>query len=303
MINPEKLTHLSPGQRLRFALAAEAPLQIVGVINAYCALLAKQAGFKAMYLSGAGVANAAFGLPDLGLTSLTEVTQEVQKLTACCALPLIVDVDTGWGSPLNVYHSFFQISRAGAAGAHIEDQVFAKRCGHRDNKQLVSANEMVARIQAAIDGRIDSDFMVIARTDALAVEGVAKTLERAILYEKAGADMLFLEAVTDLAIYQQFASQLNIPILANITEFGKTPLWTVSTLKKAGVQAVLYPLSAFRAMSLAAQKTYEAIRHHGTQESILSTMQTREDLYRVLDYQKLEQKMDDYLCNIREEEK
>lgn len=281
-----------PGNRLKEAMAAENPLQIVGTIHAYAAKLAEQAGFKAIYLSGAGVANAEFGLPDLAMTSLDDVLTTVYRITDACNLPLIVDADTGWGSPLNVSRSFRLLSKAGAAGAHIEDQTESKRCGHREGKQLVEVSTMVGRIHAALDGRVDDQFCVIARTDAIATEGEAKALERALAYQAAGAEAIFVEAVTDLSQYQHFVSMLSVPVMANITEFGHTPLYTLPSLAQVGVQLVLYPQSAFRAMSQAALKVYHAIKTEGTQASVIELMQTRDDLYRILDYTDYENKLD-----------
>lgn len=282
---------------LHSALQQQQPLQIAGVIHAYAAKLAEQAGFHALYLSGAGVANAQFALPDLAMTSMNDVVDMVSKITAATSLPLLVDVDTGWGSPLNVYRTFKCISQAGAAGAHIEDQTEAKRCGHRDGKQIVTQQEMIGRIKAALDGRDTSDFMVMARTDAIAVEGIDKALERAIAYQNAGAEAIFVEAITELSQYTRFSQALNIPILANITEFGKTPLFTLEALKQAGVSMALYPLSAFRAMNAAALQVYSTIRTQGTQQSLIPLMQTRAELYDLLHYEAYEKKLDDYLSD------
>lgn len=278
---------------LQQALAQENPLQIVGTINAYTALLAKQAGFKAIYLSGAGVANASYGLPDLGMTNLSNVAEDVYRITGACELPLLVDIDTGWGNAFNIARSIKTMIKAGAAGAHIEDQVQAKRCGHRPKKELVSTNEMCDRIKAAIDAKYDKQFTLIARTDALASEGLDKTLERIQHYIHAGAEMIFFEGATKLSDYQQAAKLCRVPILANITEFGVTPLFTKDELHKAGVQLILYPLSAFRAMSAAAMKVYEAIRTNGTQQSTIPDMQTRDQLYAILHYHEYEQKLDE----------
>lgn len=273
----------------------EKPLQIPGVINAFAARLAEHAGFKALYLSGAGVANANFALPDLGMTSVNDVVETVQKITASSSLPLLVDLDTGWGNPLNVRRAFRLISQAGASGAHIEDQNDFKRCGHREGKQLVKTQEMIQRIQAALEGRLHQDFMVMARTDALAIEEEAKVLERAYQYQEAGADALFLEAVTDLQQYQTFCNALTIPVLANMTEFGKTPLFTREQLSEVGVSMILYPLSAFRAMNAAALMVYKTIRQEGTQQSVVRYMQDRKDLYELLQYEKFEQELDNFL--------
>lgn len=287
----------TPGKRFEQAMAQEAPLQIAGVINAYAAKLAEQAGFKALYLSGAGVANAEFALPDLAMTSLNDVLTTVNRIVDVCELPLIVDSDTGWGSPINVTRTFRLLSRAGAAGAHIEDQSEAKRCGHNKGKSLVSTDTMCQRIKAAIEGRIDPDFKVIARTDALAVEGEEETLARAKAYQAAGADGLFLEAVTDIEQYQRFSSALSIPIMANMTEFGKTPLSTVEALKKVGVTWIIYPQSAFRAMSQAALAVYQTLKTEGTQQSQLSRMQTRDALYETLNFSAYETIIDAFNQN------
>lgn len=283
-----------PGHLLRLALAAESPLQIVGVINAFAAQLAKSVGFRAVYLSGAGIANAQFSLPDLGLTSLNDVTEECLRITGSTDLPLLVDADTGWGNPLNVSRTFKMLSRAGAAGAHIEDQDEAKRCGHRSGKKLISQANMVSKISAAVDGRCDPSFWVMARTDALAGEGQERTLERALAYEAAGADAIFLEAATSLTQYQFFVERLKIPVLANVTEFGQTPLFTTEELKGAGVKMALYPLTAFRIMSAAALNTYSTLRRQGTQSSLLPFMMTRDNLYGYLDYQRFEYRLDEY---------
>jgi methylisocitrate lyase len=282
----------SAGFRLRSALAQEKPLQLVGAINAYSALLAKRAGFRALYLSGAGVANASFGLPDLGITSLNDVCEDVRRITGASDLPLLVDADTGWGSAFNIARTCGELIRAGAAGLHLEDQVSAKRCGHRPGKALVPVGEMVDRLKAALDGRTDEHFVVMARTDAHAVEGFDAALERAHRYIEAGADMIFAEALISLDEYRRFTASISAPVLANITEFGKTPLFTVEELKNAGVALVLYPLSAFRAMSRAAEECYTALRRDGTQRGVLDRMQTRAELYEVLDYHAYEQQLD-----------
>ena len=281
------------GNLLRAALAEEKPLQVVGTINAYTALLAEQAGFRALYLSGAGVANASFGLPDLGMTTLGDVLEDVRRITYASRLPLLVDVDTGWGHAFMIGRTVGEMIRAGAAGVHIEDQVAAKRCGHRQGKALVSTEEMEDRIKAAVDGRTDPTFMIMARTDAVAVEGLDAAVERACRYREAGADMLFPEALTELAHYRRFADAAAIPILANMTEFGVTPLFNVAELGEAGVSLVLYPLSAFRAMSAAALRVYRVIRDNGTQEGVVETMQTRAELYAVLGYHDYERKLDE----------
>jgi methylisocitrate lyase len=283
---------VSAGVRLRDAVAAEQPLQVVGAINAYSALLAERAGFRAIYLSGAGVANASFGLPDLGITSLNDVCEDVRRITSATDLPLLVDADTGWGAAFNISRTVADLIRSGAAGCHLEDQVQAKRCGHRPGKALVSAEEMVDRIRAAVDGRTDPQFVLMARTDAHAVEGQQAAIDRALAYVEAGADMIFAEALTTLDEYRQFTSAVQVPVLANITEFGKTPLFTVQELAVAGAQLVLYPLSAFRAMSRAAEIVYGALRREGTQQGVLDRMQTRVELYDVLGYHDYEQKLD-----------
>jgi methylisocitrate lyase len=272
---------LSQGAKFRKALQAERPLQIAGVIHAYAALLAERTGFKALYISGAGVANASFGVPDIGITTLQDVLVDVRRIAGRSPLPVLVDADTGWESPR---HTVREMIKAGAAGIHIEDQVSAKRCGHLPGKQLVSANEMVRRIKAAVSGRTDPDFVIMARTDAAASEGLDKAITRACHYRDAGADMIFAEALTDLSQYRKFADALQIPVLANVTEFGKTPLFTAEELGSAGVALALYPLSAFRAMNAAAETVYRAIREQGTQKRLLTKMQTRAELYDYLDY-------------------
>jgi methylisocitrate lyase len=282
----------SAGARLRAALLEERPLQVVGAVNAYSALLAERAGFRALYLSGAGVANASFGLPDLGITTLNDVCEDVRRITAACALPLLVDADTGWGAAFNIARTSHDLIKSGAAGLHLEDQVQAKRCGHRPGKALVPTEEMVDRIKAAVDGRTDEAFVIMARTDAHAVEGQPAAVERALSYVEAGADMIFAEALTSLTEYREFARAVAVPVLANITEFGRTPLFTVAELADAGVGLVLYPLSAFRAMSQAAAVVYGEIRRAGTQQGVLEKMQTRAELYEVLRYLEYEQKLD-----------
>ena len=284
---------ISAGARLRAAIEAERPLQIVGTINAYTALLAERSGFRALYVSGAGVANASFGLPDLGMTSLNDVCEDVRRITSASELPLLVDADTGWGGAFNIAKTCKDLIKSGASGMHLEDQVQAKRCGHRPGKALVPAEEMCDRIKAAVDGRTDSSFVIMARTDAHAVEGQAAALERARAYVEAGADMIFAEALTSLEEYRQFTSAIRVPVLANITEFGKTPLFTTTELGSAGVRLVLYPLSAFRAMSKAALAVYGALRKEGTQKSVLDLMQTRAELYDVLGYHEYEKKLDE----------
>jgi methylisocitrate lyase len=284
---------VSAGARLRAAIEVERPLQVVGTINAYAALLAQNAGFRAIYLSGAGVANASFGLPDLGITSLNDVCEDVRRITAACPLPLLVDADTGFGSAFNIARTCRELIRAGAAGMHLEDQVSAKRCGHRPGKALVSAAEMVDRLKAAVDARSDGEFVIMARTDAHAVEGQNAALERAAAYSEAGADMIFAEALTTLDEYRQFAASIKVPVLANITEFGQTPLFSTAELGSAGVRLVLYPLSAFRAAAKAQVVVYDAIRRQGTQKSVVPYMQTREELYGVLGYDAYEKKLDE----------
>lgn len=282
----------SPGACFRSAVEQEKPLQVVGVINAYAAKLATRAGFKALYLSGAGVANASFGLPDLGMTTLNDVCEDVRRITAATDLPLLVDADTGWGSAFMISRSMRELIRAGAAACHIEDQVQAKRCGHRPNKTLVSCEEMCDRIKAAVDGRSDPSFVIMARTDAHANEGRDAAIDRAQAYLEAGADMIFAEALLTLDDFTAFTRALSAPVLANITEFGKTPLFTVAELKQAGVGIALYPLSAFRAMSRAAEAVYITLRQDGTQKNQLTQMQTRNELYDVLEYTRYEQTLD-----------
>jgi methylisocitrate lyase len=286
-------TTLTPGGRLRAALAEEKPLQVVGAVNAYAAIMAESTGFRALYLSGAGVANASFGLPDLGMTTLSEVLEEVRRVTGTSGLPLLVDADTGWGGAFMIGRTVREMIRSGAAGLHLEDQVAAKRCGHRPGKALVSASEMVDRIKAAVDARTDPEFVIMARTDAVAVEGVEAATERACRYREAGADMLFPEALTELSSYRRFADAVGIPVLANMTEFGVTPLFTREELAGAGVELVLYPLSAFRAMCAAALKVYRTIREEGTQKSVVETMQSRAELYGFLGYHDYERKLDE----------
>lgn len=287
----------SAGRRFRDAVAAERPLQVVGVINAYAARLAERCGFRALYLSGAGVANASYGVPDLGITSLDNVLEDVRRITAATPLPLLVDADTGWGAAFNIARTVREMTRAGAAGIHIEDQVAAKRCGHRPNKAMVSTDEMVDRIKAAVDARTDDAFVIMARTDALAGEGIEAALARARAYVEAGADMLFPEALTELGQYRAFAEAAGVPVLANLTEFGKTPLFTTRDLAAQGVALALYPLSAFRAMSAAALRVYRTIREEGTQAGVVNSMQTRAELYDVLDYHAYEAKLDELFRN------
>ncbi len=283
---------MSAGARFRSALEEERPLQIVGTINAYTALLAEKAGFQAIYLSGAGVANASFGMPDLAMTTLTDVCDDIRRICSATRLPLLVDADTGWGSAFMIARTISEMTRAGAAGCHLEDQVGVKRCGHRPGKALVEAQEMCDRIKAAADGRSDDEFVIMARTDAHAVEGQQAALDRAAAYVEAGADMIFAEALTTSEEYRQFTEAVTVPVLANLTEFGKTPLFTSGELAEVGVRMTLYPLSAFRAMSAAALNVFETIRRDGTQKAVVDTMQTRVDLYDVLDYQAYEDKLD-----------
>jgi len=282
----------SAGARFRAALAAEKPLQIIGAINAYHALLATQTGYKALYLSGGGVAAGSLGLPDLGISTLEDVLIDVRRITDRVETPLLVDIDTGWGGAFNIARSVKCVEKAGEAAVHIEDQVSAKRCGHRPNKAVVSQAEMVDRIKAAVDAKTDSDFVIMARTDALAVEGLQSAIDRACACVEAGADMIFPEAMTELSMYRQFAAAVKVPILANITEFGSTPLFTVDELRGADVSMVLYPLSAFRAMNQAALKVYETMRKEGTQKNVIDLMQTRAELYEHLGYHEYEQKLD-----------
>jgi methylisocitrate lyase len=284
--------HSSPGFRLRQALSEEKPLQMVGTVNAFCALLAEAAGFRAIYLSGAGVANASFGVPDLGITTLNDVLEDVRRITAATELPLMVDADTGWGNVFNISRTARELIRAGAAGLHIEDQVQAKRCGHRPNKEVVEPCEMVDRIKAAVDARTDSHFVIMARTDAVAMEGVEQALDRCKQYVEAGADLIFAEAVATLEHYRRFTENLSVPVLANLTEFGKTPLFSLDEMRACGIGIVLYPLSAFRAMAAAAERIYHAIRNSGSQKDVVNRMQTRDRLYELLDYHKFESKLD-----------
>jgi methylisocitrate lyase len=278
---------------LRAAIREERPLQVAGAVNAYSAKLAEHAGFKALYLSGAGVANASFGLPDLGMTNLSDVAQDARRITSVTDLPLLVDADTGFGAAFGIARTVREMERAQVAGIHIEDQVQAKRCGHRLGKELVSPGEMADRVKTAVDAKGDLGFVVMARTDAIAVEGLDAALERARLYEEAGADAIFAEAVTELGQYRKFAEALDVPILANVTEFGKTPLFTTEELREAGVSMALYPLSAFRAASAAALKVYEALRREGTQQGVVGLMQTRAELYGHLGYHDYEKKLDE----------
>ncbi len=283
---------MTAGARFRAAVAAEKPLQVIGTINAYHARLAERTGYKAIYLSGGGVAAASLGVPDLGITTLDDVLTDVRRITDACSLPLLVDADTGFGSAFNIARTVKSLIKFGAAAMHIEDQVQAKRCGHRPGKEIVSREEMVDRIKAAVDARTDPDFVIMARTDALAVEGLAPAIERARACVEAGADMIFPEAVTELSMYRKFADAVKVPVLANITEFGATPLFTVEELRGANVSLVLYPLSAFRAMNQAALKVYETVRREGTQKNVVDIMQTRNELYDYLDYHRFESKLD-----------
>ena len=283
---------MSAGVRIWQALEAEKPLQVVGTINAYAALLAEKAGFRAIYLSGAGVANASFGLPDLAMTTLNDVCEDIRRISYATDLPLLVDADTGWGDAFMIGRTVREMIRAGAAACHIEDQVGVKRCGHRPGKALVETSEMADRIKAAVDGRTDDKFAIMARTDAHAVEGLEAALDRSAAYVEAGADMIFAEALTTLDEYRQFTAAIAVPVLANLTEFGKTPMFTVAELKDAGVSLALYPLSAYRAMSRAAENVYAVLRKDGTQQSEIENMQTRDELYEVLGYHEYEDKLD-----------
>ena len=284
--------HSSAGARFRQAVEDERPLQVVGTVNAYCALLAERQGFRALYLSGAGVANASFAQPDLGITTLNDVLEDVRRITGATSLPLLVDADTGWGTAFHIARTVREMIRAGAAALHIEDQAQAKRCGHRPNKQMVTGDEMVDRIKAAVDARTDPRFVVMARTDAVAGEGMDAALERVRRYVEAGADMVFPEAIRTLEDYRAFCEAADAPVLANLTEFGRTPLFSVEELRGCGVGLALYPLSAFRAMSQAAIDVYRAIREEGTQRGLTDRMQTREQLYDVLRYHDYERKLD-----------
>jgi len=291
---------MTPGSRFRQALEEEKPLQVIGTICAYHALMAKRVGYRAIYLSGGGVAAGSLGVPDLGISSLEDVLIDIRRITDVCDLPLLVDVDTGFGaSAFNVARTTRAIAKAGAAAMHIEDQVGAKRCGHRPGKELVSREEMCDRIRAAVDARADSSFVIMARTDALAGEGLDSALSRAVAYAQAGADMLFPEAIPSIEMYRKFAEAVKVPILANITEFGKTPLFSVAELRSADVAIVLYPLSAFRAMNQAALAVYEALRKTGTQKDMLAQMQTRDELYEFLNYHSYEQKLDELFSRSR----
>lgn len=296
------VTQLSAGVRFRKALAEESPLQIVGTINANHALLAKRAGYRAIYLSGGGVAAGSLGLPDLGISTLEDVLIDVRRITDVCDVPLLVDADTGFGaSAFNIARTTRSLIKSGAAGMHIEDQAGAKRCGHRPNKELVSKDEMVDRIKAAVDARSDEGFFIMARTDAIAGEGLDKALDRARAYVEAGADAIFPEAIADLATYKRFTESIKVPVLANITEFGLSPLFTTSELASVNVSMVLYPLSAFRAMNKAAEQVFETIRRDGTQKAVISQMQTREELYDRINYYEFEKKLDQFQVSSEDE--
>lgn len=284
---------MSAGKKFRDALVQEKPLQVIGAINAYHALLATQTGFKALYLSGGGVAAGSLGIPDLGISTLEDVLIDIRRITDVTDTPLLVDIDTGFGGALNISRTIKSTIKAGAAAIHIEDQVQAKRCGHRPNKAIVSQQEMVDRIKAAVDAKTDPDFVIMARTDALAVEGLSSAIDRACACVEAGADMIFPEAMTELSMYQEFSNAVKVPILANITEFGSTPLFTREELAGADVSLILYPLSAFRAMNKAALSVYESIRQDGTQQNVIEQMQTRNELYEFLNYHAYEKKLDD----------
>ncbi len=281
------------GERFRRALVQERPLQIVGAINAYAALMAEQVGFRCLYLSGGGVAAASYGLPDLGITSMQDVITDARRITGATDTPLLVDIDTGWGGAFGIARTIREMEKAGVGAIHIEDQVSQKRCGHRPNKAIVSAEEMCDRIKAAVDARIDASFILMARTDALAVDGFNAVLDRTQEYVEAGADAIFAEAMTDVSMYGEIVGSVDVPVLANLTEFGATPLYSVDELRQVGVHMVLYPLSAFRAMSLAALNVYKEIRAKGTQRDIVATMQTRDQLYEFLGYHAFEQKLDE----------
>jgi methylisocitrate lyase len=283
---------MTPGKKFRQAITKESPLQVIGAINAYHARLAERSGFQALYLSGGGVAAGSLGIPDLGITTLEDVLIDIRRITDVTSLPLLVDIDTGFGGAFNIARTIKSVEKAGAAAVHIEDQVQAKRCGHRPNKAIVTQDEMVDRVKAAVDAKTDPDFVIMARTDALAVEGLNSAIDRACACVEAGADMIFPEAINDLETYQKFTTKVNVPVLANITEFGATPLFTTEELKSVGISIVLYPLSAFRAMNKAALKIYEGIREHGTQKDLINEMQTREELYDFLNYHDYEKKLD-----------
>jgi methylisocitrate lyase len=286
------MSNSSAGARMRAAMLAEKPLQLPGAINAFAAMQAERAGFKALYVSGAGIANASYGLPDLGMTSLDNVCEDIRRISGATSLPLLVDADTGWGAVFNIQRTVKEFVRAGAGACHIEDQVQAKRCGHRPGKAVVAREDFADRIKAAVDGRIDDQFMIVARTDALAVEGIDSAIERSVAAQEAGADVIFAEACITIEDYQRFISALKIPVLANLTEFGKTPYFTVDQLGAIGIAMIIYPLSAFRAMAKAAEGVYAAIRQDRTQVNVVDRMQTRMELYDVLGYHDYEQKID-----------
>ena len=296
----QRHNRVSAGERFRAALRDEKPLQVAGAINAYTARLAEATGFKALYLSGGGVAANSLGMPDLGISSMEDVLVDVRRITDATGLPLLVDIDTGWGGAFNIARTVRSMIKAGAAAVHMEDQVGAKRCGHRPGKELVPTSEMVDRIKAAVDARTDEQFAIMARTDALAGEGLAAAIARTQAYVAAGADMIFAEAVTELAQYTEFRAAVGVPILANITEFGQTPLWTRDELAAAGVDIILYCCGAYRAMNAAALKVYEAIRTEGTQKNVVQIMQSRADLYKYLDYHAYEKKLDELFAKNRE---
>ncbi|HVC46209.1 MAG TPA: methylisocitrate lyase [Terracidiphilus sp.] len=293
----------SAGERFRAAMRAEKPLQVVGAITAYAARMAEAVGFRAVYLSGGGVAANSLGLPDLGISTMEDVLTDVRRITNATALPLLVDIDTGWGGAFNIARTIREMTKAGAAAVHMEDQVCAKRCGHRPGKELVAADEMVDRVKAAVDARTDEQFVIVARTDALASEGLEAALERARAYAEAGADAIFAEAVTELGQYAEFRKAAGVPVLANLTEFGKTPLWTREELAGAGVDIALYCCAAYRAMNAAALRVYEAIRREGTQRSMVGAMQTREELYKFLDYYAYERKLDELFAQDKPKQK
>lgn len=291
------MTTESAGSRFRKALAEEQPLQVVGTVNAYAAIMAERVAYRAIYLSGAGVANASHGVPDLGITTLNDVLEDIRRISGASSLPLLVDIDTGFGGAFNIARTIRESIRAGAAAVHIEDQVAQKRCGHRPNKEIVPLPEMLDRIKAAVDAKTDPNFMVMARTDALAVEGFDAVIDRASACAEAGADAIFAEAMTELDMYRKVVDAVGVPVLANITEFGKTPLFTLEELGSVGIRMALYPLSAFRAMSLAALSVFEAIRRDGTQKNVLTLMQTRDDLYEFLGYHEFEQRLDELFAD------
>lgn len=291
------MTTESAGSRFRKALAEEQPLQVVGTVNAYTAIMAERVAYRAIYLSGAAVANASHGVPDLGITTLNDVLEDIRRISGASSLPLLVDIDTGFGGAFNIARTIRESIRAGAAAVHIEDQVAQKRCGHRPNKEIVALPEMLDRIKAAVDAKTDPDFMVMARTDALAVEGLDAVIDRATACAEAGADAIFAEAMTELDMYRKVVDAVGVPVLANITEFGKTPLFTLEELGSVGIRMALYPLSAFRAMSLATLKVLEAIRRDGTQKNVLALMQTRDDLYEFLGYHEFEQRLDELFAD------